>query len=101
MTEPIREVGQLRDTEGRLIVIGADGDAVTVQAGYGLTVRLDATQRDEFIRAYFEAERAAEAWVIEHAANDVVDAEIWCGDNAKCVNGPADHLWQDTCCRDA
>jgi hypothetical protein len=63
----IRPVGEIRDALGRGLAIGADCDAVVIAVpGIGV-VYLDARQRDEFIRLYFEAERQAEAWAAEHA----------------------------------
>jgi hypothetical protein len=77
--EPVREVGQLRDTEGSLVVIGADCDAVTLQAGYGLTVRLDAAGRDLFMRHWCAAERAAEAWAKEHGESPQTETRCTVG----------------------
>jgi hypothetical protein len=98
---PIREIksfptGPLR--EGR-IAIGVDCDAVTIWTFR--KVRLTPADRDKFIRYYFQAESAAEDWARQYPGPDVddaVDAEIWCGWHATCVNGPGDHTWMITCC---
>jgi hypothetical protein len=35
--------------------------------------------------------------VSEPLNDDVVEAEIWCGNEQTCVNGPEDHIWSDSC----
>lgn len=62
----IRQTGEIRDALGRSLAIGSDCDSVAIAIpGLGI-IHLDARQREEFIRLYFEAERQAEAWATEH-----------------------------------
>jgi hypothetical protein len=60
--DPIREIGRVTDVEGHVLVVGVDGALVTIGTGSD-DWALDASQRDLFLWAYFEAERDAEAWV--------------------------------------
>ena len=55
-----RLIGHLNDAHARSVAISVDGDAVVIRRG-GQDIRLDAYDRDTFMRIYMEAERQAEA----------------------------------------
>ena len=68
-SDAVRTVGSVEDVTGKRAVIGADCDAVTilVKRSPEVTLVLDAERREQFQRAFMEAERQAEAWQREHA----------------------------------
>ena len=55
-----RLIGHLNDSHGHSVAISVDRDAVVIRRG-GQDIRLDAYDRDTFMRIYMEAERQAEA----------------------------------------
>jgi hypothetical protein len=69
-SDAIRPVGELRDALGRALAIGSDCDAVVIRVPRSRVlsdvIHLDKTQRAEFERLFFEAERQAEQWAKEH-----------------------------------
>jgi len=62
----LQDAGELLDAMGLKVRLRADCDAVLVTVGRSTAI-LGLDERDAFIRGYFEAERQAEAWAIEHA----------------------------------
>ena len=64
-----RLIGDLNDTHGHSVAISVDRGDVIIRRG-GQDIRLDAYDRDTFMRIYMEAERQAEAWT---AAAEVSD----------------------------
>ena len=96
--EPVREIGRV--DQGAVdfpLTVGVDHGTVTVGRP-DLFWRLTADQCEDFTRLYFAASFAAEAWAREHAGDEVVEAEIWCGLVDGCIRGPAgSHLFDHSC----
>jgi len=89
-------VDEITDSDGDRIAVETMGPNVYLTAtskGFAACVRLDADARDRFARAWAEAGRRAEAC----AAEQVVEAEIWCGLPGGCVRGAEEHLFGDAC----
>ena len=64
MASRCREVGQVTTDMGEIISVGVDGGTVGIYIGGWLSadgITLNAAQREQFSRLYFEAERQAEA----------------------------------------
>ena len=64
MTSPslpaVRQIARVTDVDGATVRVGVDCDAVTI--GGPRPIRLGPDEREQFSRAYFEAERQAEEW---------------------------------------
>jgi hypothetical protein len=64
MTSPcvpaVREIARVADVDGSPVQVGVDCDAVTISGPR--PVRLGPDEREQFSRAYFEAERQAQEW---------------------------------------
>jgi hypothetical protein len=67
--------------DGRVVEVGHDGPLVRLHVHGGQSAALDAGQRDQFARAFFAAERQAEAnqaTAVAHIVTDL-DAHRRCG----------------------
>ena len=55
------EIDRIQDTYGGKLKVAVDGPIVKLQTTGGVAVYLGADERDQFAKAYAEAERRAEA----------------------------------------
>lgn len=68
-TKAIRLIARIQGADKAAVTVGVDCDGVTIRAG-GVLVILDRAAREEFVRAFFEADAQAEAWAERYGGSD-------------------------------